>query len=361
MRSGTGRHRRPRQAPAILVTAGVTSAGIATSLLGASGAQAVEASTWDRVAECESGGAWSLNADSGYYGGFQLTLKTWEKYGGTVFAERPDLASRGQQIEIAEKILAAEGPRAWPMCAVGSGLAEEFNEESDSTESEEEPPPPGEGGADQPGGTDGSEDDADTDRPSGPSDTSIPPTDEADKDAKPDDGSKADDPDQPYDDHDADTSGRDSHDEEEDRGGDAGSGDTSEDRGGSEAATPGSRPGTGKHRGQPDLDERDQLEGGTDEDDEHRRPGRDERADRDERGDRTDRDKRLPGVDQHLVRVGDTLSAIADEHRVAGGWPELYEANETAVGGDPDLILPGQLLRFGDDVDREPTGRTADR
>ncbi|MBB1256880.1 transglycosylase family protein, partial [Streptomyces sp. OF3] len=131
MLSGTGRHRRPRQAPALLVTAGVTSAGIAMPFMGATGAQAVEPSTWDAVAQCESGGMWSANQDNGYYGGFQLTLKTWKKYGGTEYAERPDLASRGQQIAVAEKILAGEGPEAWPVCAVSSGLAAEANAAAD--------------------------------------------------------------------------------------------------------------------------------------------------------------------------------------------------------------------------------------
>ncbi|WP_461029576.1 transglycosylase family protein, partial [Streptomyces sparsus] len=94
-------------------------------LLAASGASAAEAPTWDRVAECESGGVWSSNAGNGYYGGLQLTLSTWEKFGGTAYADRPDLASRSQQIAVAEKILNSEGPDAWPGCAVTSGLHED--------------------------------------------------------------------------------------------------------------------------------------------------------------------------------------------------------------------------------------------
>ncbi|WP_143665945.1 transglycosylase family protein, partial [Streptomyces griseus] len=69
MGSANGRHRRPRQAPAIVVAAGVTGSAIAIPLLGASGAHAAEASTWDRVAECESGGMWSADLGNGYYGG----------------------------------------------------------------------------------------------------------------------------------------------------------------------------------------------------------------------------------------------------------------------------------------------------
>ncbi len=123
MGSANGRHRRPRQAPAIVVAAGVTGSAIAIPLLGASGATAAEATTWDRVAECESGGMWSADLGNGYYGGLQLSQETWSAYGGTEFAPRADLASRSQQISVAEKILDDQGPKAWPSCAVISGLA----------------------------------------------------------------------------------------------------------------------------------------------------------------------------------------------------------------------------------------------
>ncbi|WP_316248005.1 transglycosylase family protein [Streptomyces parvus] len=123
MGSANGRHRRPRQAPAIVVAAGVTGSAIAIPLLGASGATAAEAATWDRVAECESGGMWSADLGNGYYGGLQLSQETWSAYGGTEFAPRADLASRSQQISVAEKVLDDQGPKAWPSCAVISGLA----------------------------------------------------------------------------------------------------------------------------------------------------------------------------------------------------------------------------------------------
>ncbi|WP_234370725.1 transglycosylase family protein, partial [Streptomyces luridiscabiei] len=69
MGSANGRHRRPRQAPAIVVAAGVTGSAIAIPFLGAAGAHAADATTWDRVAECESGGMWSADLGNGYYGG----------------------------------------------------------------------------------------------------------------------------------------------------------------------------------------------------------------------------------------------------------------------------------------------------
>lgn len=123
MGSATGRHRRPRQAPAIVVAAGVTGSAIAIPLLGAGGAQAADATTWDRVAECESGGMWSADLGNGYYGGLQFSQDTWNAYGGTEYASRADLASRSQQIAVAENVLDDKGPQAWPSCAVISGLA----------------------------------------------------------------------------------------------------------------------------------------------------------------------------------------------------------------------------------------------
>lgn len=122
LRSGNGQHRRPRQAPAFVVTAGATGAGIALPLLTATGAHAATTSTWDRVAQCESGGLWSADNGDGFYGGLQLTLSTWQRYGGTAYAERPDLASRQEQIAVAEKVLEAEGTAAWEDCAVNTGL-----------------------------------------------------------------------------------------------------------------------------------------------------------------------------------------------------------------------------------------------
>ncbi|MFD7028112.1 transglycosylase family protein [Streptomyces sp. NPDC059917] len=122
MRSGNGRHRRPRQVPALVVTAGVAGSALALPLFAASGASAAETTTWDSVAECESGGTWSADFGSGSYGGLQLTLDQWKNAGGLEFAARPDLASRSQQITIAERVLAAQGPTAWPLCGESSGL-----------------------------------------------------------------------------------------------------------------------------------------------------------------------------------------------------------------------------------------------
>ncbi len=73
------------------------------------------------VAQCESGGNWSINTGNGFYGGLQFTNSTWAAYGGTAYASRADLASKSQQIATAEKVLAGQGKGAWPVC--GKGLS----------------------------------------------------------------------------------------------------------------------------------------------------------------------------------------------------------------------------------------------
>ncbi|MFJ5303342.1 transglycosylase family protein [Streptomyces sp. NPDC088350] len=122
-----GRHRRYQpnrinRASLLTVTAG--GAGIAIPLVGAGAgtAQAADVSTWNKVAACESSGDWSINTGNGYYGGLQFTQSTWEAYGGTAYAHRADLATRDQQIAVAEKVLKGQGPGAWPVCSVRAGL-----------------------------------------------------------------------------------------------------------------------------------------------------------------------------------------------------------------------------------------------
>ncbi|WSL80750.1 LysM peptidoglycan-binding domain-containing protein [Kitasatospora sp. NBC_01266] len=47
------------------------------------------------------------------------------------------------------------------------------------------------------------------------------------------------------------------------------------------------------------------------------------------------------------MRAGDTLSTIAQAQHLGGGWHQLYQDNQQTVGGNPDLIMPGQVLHFG--------------
>ncbi|MFF3863707.1 transglycosylase family protein [Streptomyces sp. NPDC002209] len=78
---------------------------------------------WDCVADCESSGRWAVNTGNGFYGGLQFWQPTWEEYGGLVFAARADLASREQQIRVAEDVVGAQGWDAWPVCSKRYGLA----------------------------------------------------------------------------------------------------------------------------------------------------------------------------------------------------------------------------------------------
>jgi uncharacterized protein YabE (DUF348 family) len=71
---------------------------------------------WDAVASCESGGNWHINTGNGYYGGLQFNYSTWLAYGGGQYAQRADLATREQQIAIANKVYAARGSSPWPVC-----------------------------------------------------------------------------------------------------------------------------------------------------------------------------------------------------------------------------------------------------
>lgn len=78
---------------------------------------------WDCVADCESSGRWAVNTGNGFYGGLQFGQPTWEAHGGLAFARRADLASRVQQIRVAEDVVDRQGWDAWPECSKRYGLA----------------------------------------------------------------------------------------------------------------------------------------------------------------------------------------------------------------------------------------------
>ncbi|MGW0601174.1 transglycosylase family protein [Streptomyces sp. NPDC002776] len=199
-----GRHRRyqPNRINRASLTVTAGSAGMAIPLIGTGTAQAADVETWDKVAACESTNNWNINTGNGYYGGLQFAQSTWEQYGGTRYAPRADLATKDEQIAVAEKVLDGQGPGAWPVCSVRAGL----------TRGGESPELK----------------------------TSVP-------DVKP-------------------------------------------------QTTPQSRAGKAQ---------------------------------------------------MYTVVRGDTLSTIADEQDVRGGWRGLYDANRRTVGADPDLIMPGQRLALG--------------
>ncbi|MBO8195883.1 LysM peptidoglycan-binding domain-containing protein [Streptomyces oryzae] len=119
--SGKGRHRRTGKAARIATVTGVAGAAVAIPLVSATGAQAASVDTWEKVAQCESSGNWQANTGNGYYGGLQFNNSSWAAAGGTKYAPRADLATKDQQIAVAEKLLKMQGPGAWS-CAGAGGL-----------------------------------------------------------------------------------------------------------------------------------------------------------------------------------------------------------------------------------------------
>ncbi|MFD8235772.1 transglycosylase family protein [Streptomyces sp. NPDC059696] len=324
MLSGNGRHRRPRQAPALLVAAGVTGSAIAIPLLGASGASAADGTTWDRVADCETGGAWSQNSGNGYYGGLQLSQEDWENHGGLDYAASADLASRSQQIAVAERVLADQGVGAWRTCGLLSGLEQGkgtgSSESSDSSDSSDSS-----GEVDSPGLLDSLGSSPSGDASPSPSSSADGSSDAKGKGADPDKSPES-----------GSSQGRQS-DDSSPAPSESGASDTSRSAGGSSKSAD---TGSGRHRG-PSADETQGAEDG--------RTG--ESAGR--HASRGDDSSREASEGAYIVGVGDSLWSIADSLEVSGGWHALYEGNEKAVGADPDLILPGEKLTVEGEADEK--------
>ncbi|MGO4132676.1 ubiquitin-like domain-containing protein [Janibacter hoylei] len=78
-----------------------------------SGLDTSRAAMWDRIAQCESTGNWSINTGNGYYGGLQFDSRTWLGSGGGDFAPRADLATREEQITVANRVYAQRGLQPW--------------------------------------------------------------------------------------------------------------------------------------------------------------------------------------------------------------------------------------------------------
>ncbi|MEV5386124.1 transglycosylase family protein [Streptomyces sp. NPDC052721] len=351
MLSGNGRHRRPRQAPALLVAAGVTGSAIAIPLLGAASANAADGTTWDKVAECESGGSWSADTGNGYYGGLQISQEDWNAYGGGQYAASPDQASRNQQIAVAEKILADKGTSPWATCALLSGLTQ------GSGSTHVDTGVGGSGGAGGSGDSSGSAGNSGTSGSSGSSDSSVLP------DSSPSTGAGS------------------------DANSGSGTGSSSD-----EATTPSVKPGKGagtatgstgaktpksdksatpdagspreadssptvtpdagiednpqQAAGSWSLVDTGSLSGGR-----HRGASADESG----AGESVTNGQNAASsgrhasreTDTYTVRQGDTLASIADSLDVDGGWRALYADNKNAIGADPNHISAGQTLEVG--------------
>ena len=93
--------------------------GAVAATMSVPAANAADSATWDALAQCESGGNWSINTGNGFYGGLQFTQQSWN---GVGMAGSPNGASREQQIQAAERLLAVQGWGAWPACSAKLGL-----------------------------------------------------------------------------------------------------------------------------------------------------------------------------------------------------------------------------------------------
>ncbi|MGW4098661.1 transglycosylase family protein [Mycobacterium sp. NPDC004974] len=120
----SGRHRKPASSSSAKNVAKIAFTG---AVLGGSGlalagqAMAATDGEWDQVARCESGGNWAINTGNGYHGGLQFSPSTWSSHGGGEYAPNAFLATKEQQIAVAERVLASQGKGAWPTC--GRGLS----------------------------------------------------------------------------------------------------------------------------------------------------------------------------------------------------------------------------------------------
>ncbi|MER6531284.1 transglycosylase family protein [Streptomyces sp. NPDC001508] len=348
MLSGNGRHRRPRQAPAFVVAAGVTGSAIAIPLLGATGASAADGTTWDRVAECESGGSWSASTGNGYFGGLQISQQDWDGHGGLEYATTPDQASRSQQIAVAEKILADRGTTPWATCALLSGLTSKSGSVGVDT-----------GVTD--GGSSGS---TGSTKSAGPSDTqkSLDSTDspEVSESSGSTDSSSPSDPaasgteTSPSTSPSSSASPSPSPSVSASASRDVTDGRTdSTEPGGSASSEPGASPKDDSPTEDPESADSDNswrsggswslvdtgsLGGGR-----HRGDSADENG----ASGTADPGSDPSGRHAYTVRVGDTLASIADSLDVDGGWRALYAVNEKAIGADPNHIAPGQALDVG--------------
>ncbi|MFB9236751.1 transglycosylase family protein [Plantactinospora siamensis] len=225
----TARHRR---VTARRVAVGTLAVGAVTGVAALFGpaAPASASVNWDAIAQCESGGNWHINTGNGFYGGLQFTKGTWAGYGGTKYASRADLASRGEQIAVAEKVLRGQGIGAWPVCGKKGGSTKHYSSKSSSSGS---------------------------------------------------------------------------------------SSDHRSERAASRGTVRHAPKSTVRHA--PKSTTRHSAPAGT-------------------------TARRAAATGAYVVKPGDTLSTIAEVQRVSGGWHALYEENKRTVGGNPNLIFPGQRL-----------------
>jgi len=145
----SGRHRKTPSSAVNVAKIAFTGAVLGTGGLALAGhASAATDGEWDRVAGCESGGNWAINTGNGYQGGLQFSPSTWAGHGGTEYAPAAYLATKDEQIAVAERVLAGQGRGAWPVCGTGLSSATPRNVVADAAPLDDPtlggdvPPPP---------------------------------------------------------------------------------------------------------------------------------------------------------------------------------------------------------------------------
>ncbi|MBD0422187.1 transglycosylase family protein [Streptomyces sp. TRM S81-3] len=91
----------------------IAAAALGATTEAAASPSAPRGTDWDAIAQCESGGNWKANTGNGHYGGLQFTQSSWEAAGGLKYAPRADLATRKEQIIVAERLAELQGMSAW--------------------------------------------------------------------------------------------------------------------------------------------------------------------------------------------------------------------------------------------------------
>jgi hypothetical protein len=145
-----GRHRKPTTSAVKVAKIAFTGAVIGTGSIALAGqAGAATDGEWDQVARCESGGNWAINTGNGYQGGVQFSPSTWASHGGGEFAPAANMATKDEQIAVAERVLASQGRGAWPVCGHGLSASTPRNVVADASQpldnpdlNGELPPPP---------------------------------------------------------------------------------------------------------------------------------------------------------------------------------------------------------------------------
>ncbi|WP_165614581.1 transglycosylase family protein, partial [Mycolicibacterium flavescens] len=141
----SGRHRKPTASAVNVAKVAFTGAVLGTGSLALAGhANAATDGEWDQVAKCESGGNWAINTGNGYQGGLQFAPSTWSGHGGGEYAPAAHLATKEEQIAVAERVLASQGKGAWPTCGKGLSGSTPRNVVDDAIDAVNNllPPPP---------------------------------------------------------------------------------------------------------------------------------------------------------------------------------------------------------------------------